>query len=133
MGSFFASVAVQWWLRRIWDWGGQLVGWLGGLLALYGLMPADMQHTLLAILQGKWGEISLASAGGFIIWAITQWRSYRATVKPQIVTSDGKLAELRELPPGNASVVQEFATTAIRHRGETLIEKLLKLKIAGKR
>lgn len=132
MAAFFASVAVQWWLRRLWDWGGQLAGWLGGLLALYGMMPHDAQQTALAVLQGKWGEVSLASAGGFIVWAITQWRSYRATVKPQIVTGDGKQADLRELPPGNINAVERFAETAILNRGETIVERLLKLKI-GKR
>jgi hypothetical protein len=127
MTAFLSSIATQWWLRRLWDWGGQLSGWLGGLLALYGLMPADMQHTLLAILGGRWGEISLASAGGFLVWAITQWRSYVATVKPQIVTKAGKRAELRELPRGTISAVEEFAHTAILKRGETLVEKLLRL------
>lgn len=132
MGSFFASVAVQWWLRRIWDWGGQVAGWLGGLLTIYGLMPADMQHTFLAILQGKWGEISLASAGGFIVWAFTQWRSYVATVKPQIVTEDGKQADMRELPQGNASAVQEIARTAIKKRS-TLADLLAQKLNLGKR
>jgi len=132
MGSFFASVAVQWWLRRIWDWGGMIAGWLAGLFTLYGLMPGDVQHTALAVLQGKWTEVSLASAGGFIVWAITQWRSYRATVKPQIVTEDGRQADLRELPPGNANAVQEIAETAILKRGETIVERLLKLKLGKK-
>lgn len=127
MTAFLSSIATQWWLRRLWDWGGQLAGWAGGLLALYGLMPSDMQHTLLAILGGRWGEISLASAGGFLIWAITQWRSYLATVKPQIVTKSGKRAELCELPRGTSTAVEEFAHTAISKRGETLVEKLLHL------
>jgi len=127
MKTLFSSVALNWWLRRLWDWGGQLAGWLGGLLALYGLMPAEMQHTLLALLSGRWGEISLASAGGFLIWAITQWRSYVATVKPQIVTKAGKRAELRELPSGTVNAVEEFANTAILKRGQTLVEKLLNL------
>ncbi|HEV2514160.1 MAG TPA: hypothetical protein VGV07_02830 [Devosia sp.] len=127
MKTLFSSVAITWWLRRLWDWGGQFAGWLGGLLALYGLMPADMQHTLIAILSGRWGEISLASAGGFLIWAITQWRSYVATVKPQIVTKAGQRAELRELPGGTVNAVEEFANTAILRRGQTLVEKLLNL------
>lgn len=127
MKTLFSSVATNWWLRRLWDWGGQLAGWLGGLLALYGLMPSDMQHALLAILGGRWGEISLASASGFVIWAITQWRSYVATVKPQIVTKSGKRAELRELPSGTVNAVEEFANTAILKRGQTLVEKLLNL------
>jgi len=126
MTNLLTSIATQWWLRRLWDWGGQLAGWLGGLLALYGLMPPDMQHTLLVILSGRWGEISLASAGGFIVWAITQWRSYVATVKPQIVTKSGKRAKLSELPRGTVTAVEEFADTAILKRGQTLIEKLFK-------
>lgn len=131
MTALLSSVAVQWWLRRIWDWGGMIAGWLGGLLALYGLMPGDVQHTVLAILGGRWGDVSLAAAGGFVVWAFTQWRSYRATVKPQIVTTDGNQADLRELPPGNANAVQEIAQTAILKRGETIIEKLLKLKVGS--
>jgi hypothetical protein len=127
MKTLFSSVALNWWFRRLWDWGGQLAGWLGGLIALYGLMPPDMQHTLLAILSGKWAEVSLASAGGFLIWAITQWRSYVATVKPQIVTKAGNRAELRELPGGTVNAVEEFANTAILKRGHTLVEKLLQL------
>lgn len=129
MTAFLSSVAVQWWLRRIWDWGGMLAGWIGGLLTLYGLMPHEVQQTVLAILGGRWGDVSLAAAGGFIVWAFTQWRSYRATVKPQIVTEDGKQAEFRELPEGTANAVEQFAQTAILRRGETIVEKLLKLKL----
>ncbi|MBN9364847.1 MULTISPECIES: hypothetical protein [unclassified Devosia] len=129
MTALFSSVALQWWLRRLWDWGGMLAGWLSGLLALYGMMPAEMQATLLAILGGRWGDVSLAAAGGFVVWGLTQWRSYVATVKPQIVTEDGRQAELRELPRGTANAVQEFARTAMLGRGDTLIGKLLKLKL----
>lgn len=129
MTGLFSSVAMQWWLRRLWDWGGMLAGWLSGLLALYGMMPGEMQATLLAILGGRWGDVSLAATGGFLVWAFTQWRSYVATVKPQIVTEDGKQAELRELPRGTVNAVQEFARTAILSRGDTLIGKLLKLKL----
>lgn len=129
MTAFLSSVAVQWWLRRIWDWGGMIAGWIGGLLTLYGLMPHEVQQTVLAVLTGRWADVSLAAAGGFIVWAFTQWRSYVATVKPQIVTTDGKQAEFRELPPGNANAVQEIAQTAILKRGETIVERLLKLKL----
>lgn len=130
MTAFLSSVAVQWWLRRIWDWGGMIAAWLGGLLTLYGLMPHDVQQTVIAMLTGRWADVSLAAAGGFIVWAFTQWRSYRATVKPQIVTTDGKQAELRELPPGNANAVQEIARTAIQKRSRTLAELLAeKLKL----
>lgn len=133
MTALFSSIAMQWWLRRLWDWGGMLAGWLSGLLALYSMMPAEMQRTVLAILGGQWGDVSLAAAGGFIVWALSQWRSYVATVKPQIVTKDGRQAELSELPRGTITAVEEFAHTAILKRSETLIDKLLKLKHRGKR
>ncbi|MDC9825688.1 hypothetical protein PRN20_18290 [Devosia sp. ZB163] len=126
MGSFFASVAVQWFLRRIWEIGGLLTGTLSGLLGLYSLMPPDIQQTALLVLQGNWEDLSLKAAGGFIVWAFVQWRSYRATVKPQVVI-DGRQVELREIP--QKTVVEELTRTALGQRKETLIEKLLKLKL----
>lgn len=126
MGSFFASVAVQWWLRRIWDWGGVFGGFLSFLLGVFSLMPHDMQQILISLLQGNWQDLTVKSAIGFFVWAFTQWRSYRATVKPQIVTEDGRQADLGDLPRGNVNVVQEFATTAIEKRGNTLWDMLSK-------
>ena len=40
MSKFFASVAVQWLLRRIWELGGLTTGSLAFILGLYALMPS---------------------------------------------------------------------------------------------
>lgn len=128
MGAFFASVAVKWWLRRILDWGGWMATLLLGVINTYNNLPPGLQAVIVQVIEGNWQEITLGSVPGIIALIWSQIQSYRATVKPQIVTADGKQAELRELPPGNLNAVEQFATTAIQRRGETIIEKLLKLK-----
>lgn len=128
MGSFFASVAVQWFLRRILDWGGWLGAFLLGVINFYNALPPVAQNVVVAVIEGHWQDITIGSLIplGALVWS--QIASFRATVRPQIVTGEGKVADLRELPPGNLNAVEQFATTAIERRGETLIEKALKLK-----
>ena len=132
MGSFFASVAVQWFLRRILDWGGWLGAFLLGVINFYNALPPALQAAVVTVVEGRWQEITLGSLIplGALIWS--QIASFRATVKPQIVTEDGQQATLKELPQAKATTVQEFANTAIERRGETIVERLLKLKL-GKR
>jgi len=132
MGSFFTSVAVQWFLRRILDWGGWLGGFLLFVINTYNALPPPVQAAVVTIIEGRWQEITLGSLIplGALVWS--QIVSFRATVKPQIVTEDGQQATLKELPQAKATTVQEFANTAIERRGETIVERLLKLKL-GKR
>jgi len=129
MSKFFASVAVQWLLRRIWELGGLTSGSLAFILGLYALMPSDHQHTLLALLQGNWGELTLKAAGGLILWAFVQWRSYRATVKPQVVTPGGQQIDLSRLAPDDQRDVVATAVAAPRLRtfAELLADKITKL------
>lgn len=127
MGSFFASVAVQWFLRRILDWGGWIGGALLAVINTYNAMPPPLQAAVVTVIEGKWQEITLGSLIPLAALLWSQIASFRATVKPQIVTADGKQADLRELPPGNLNAVEQFAATAIDKR-ETLIEKALKMK-----
>lgn len=128
MGAFFASVAVQWFLRRILDWGGWVGGFLLAVINTYNAMPPALQAAIVTVVEGRWQEITLGSLIplGALVWS--QIASFRATVRPQIVTEDGKQATLKELPQAKATTVQEFANTAIERRGETLIEKALKMK-----
>lgn len=128
MGSFFASVAVQWFLRRILDWGGWIGGALLAVINTYNAMPPPLQAAVVTVIEGHWQDITLGSLIplGALVWS--QVVSFRATVKPQIVTEQGQQADLRDLPRGNVNAVQEFATTAIEKRGETIIEKALKMK-----
>lgn len=128
MGSFFASVAVQWFLRRILDWGGWLGTFLLGVIGFYNSLPPPLQAAIVTVVQGHWQDITLGSVIPLLGLIWSQIQSFRATVKPQIVTSDGKQVALPELAPAKQTAVEEFATTALRQRGQTIIERLLKLK-----
>jgi len=129
MGSFFASVAVQWFLRRILDWGGWLGAFLLGVINFYNALPPPVQGAVVIIIEGRWQEITLGSLIplGALVWS--QIVSFRATVKPQVVV-DGQQVSMKEIPQKTA--VEELARTAIERRGETIVERLLKLKL-GKR
>lgn len=96
--GFIAGVAskagVGWLLRRIPDWGGQLLGWLGGLFALFSQLDPATQAVLISVLQGNWHTVTLGSLAGVVLFVVGQWQSYRATVKPQVVTSEGTKIEV---------------------------------------
>lgn len=100
LSSIFTAIggnaALGWIFRRIPDWGGWVLGWLGGLLALFANLDPATQALVVTVLQGNWQEISLGSAIGFIIWALSQWRSWRATVKPHVVEPGNRRRELTE-------------------------------------
>lgn len=128
MASFFSSVALQWLLRRVLDWGGWIGGVLLAVINTYNAMPPPLQAAVVTVIEGNWQEITLGSLIPLAALVWSQVTSFRATVRPQIVTRDGRQADPRYLPPGNLNAVEEFAETAIEKRGETLIERALKLK-----
>lgn len=126
MGSFFASVAVQWFLRRILDWGGWLGGFLLFVINTYNSLPPPLQVAVVAVIEGHWQDITLGSLIplGALVWS--QIQSFRATVKPQIVTSDGQQVALPDLDPAKATAVEEFAISALGQQKDTLIGRMLK-------
>ncbi len=83
------NVRVQWLLRRIPDWGGQLIGWAGGLLALYNSVPAVYRPIIDQAIAGNWQSITLGGAFGFLAWGYAQVISYRSTTKPKEVAQIG--------------------------------------------
>lgn len=114
--GIFTSVALGWLGRRVPDVGGWLLGTLGTLLTFYSLMPADIQQTLMALLTSNWSAVSLPAIIGFVSWAVSQVLSFRATVKPQVVTPDGNKVAMKELPKAAQTVVVEKAETAVAKR-----------------
>lgn len=121
MGSFFASVAVQWFLRRILDWGGWLGGFLLFVINTYNALPPQLQAAIVKVVEGNWQEITLGSLIplGALIWS--QITSFRATVRPQVVI-DGQQLPIDKMPSREASGVTELSRTAIQKRGKTLVE-----------
>lgn len=128
MGSFFASVAVQWFLRRILDWGGWLAGFLLFVINTYNALPPPLQAAIVTVVEGRWQEITLGSLVPLLALVWSQVVSFRATVRPQVVI-DGQQLPIEKMPSREASGVTELSRTALGKRGETLIEKLLKLKL----
>ncbi|SDG34311.1 hypothetical protein [Pelagibacterium luteolum] len=107
MTAISQNAALGWIVRRIFDWGGWLLSIIGGALALWSQLDPVTQATLLTVLQGNWGEVTLGSAFGFAALVISQWRSWRATVKPQVV--DGQ-KHRRELTDAEALAMNNAAT-----------------------
>jgi hypothetical protein len=134
--GLFTSVALGWLLRRLGDWGGWIASIAGIGIAIYGNLTPNDQHAVIQasqqIVTGNWREIPLGqvvSILGIISLVWSQRASFKATTLPQIVTEAGKQASLKELPQAKATTVEEFANTAIERRGETIVERLLKLKL----
>jgi hypothetical protein len=84
-----------------------------------------LQQAIVTVVQGNWQDITLGSLIGLVPLIWSQISSFRATVRPQIVT-DGQSVPLKELPPSKQTAVEEFAVTALGQRGETLIGRMLK-------
>jgi len=128
MTAFLSSAAFGWFLRRILDWGGWVGGFLLAVINTYNAMPPPLQAAIVTVVEGRWQEITLGSLIplGALIWS--QIQSFRATVRPQVVI-DGQQLPIEKMPTREASGVTELSRTALGKRGETLIEKLLKLKL----
>lgn len=128
--SILSSVAIGFFGRKLLDVGG----WVGGVaMAAFGFYAAAtpaQQAVIGNILTGKWQDITLGALVPFIIWAWGQFMSYKATVRPQIVTSDGQKIELQQLPPTGQAVVENAVAAAKPKRTiasavlDGLIEKL---------
>lgn len=86
--TLFSQVGLGWLLRRIPDVGGWLGGTLGAALLWFSQLDPTTQTVIITALQGNWQTLTLGSLGGLAVWAMGQWRSWRATVKPHAVTSD---------------------------------------------
>lgn len=92
------NVALGWAARRL----GEGVGIFGVLASVLLALPPAFQDTLLMLLTGRGGELSVTALFSLAVYIFTQWRSYRATVKPQVVTSDGKKMEVPVLTEAQA-------------------------------
>lgn len=121
MGAFFSSIVVKWWLRRFMELGGIV----GTGLSVWNGLPETTQGVILLLLSRNWDSITLGSLipVGVALWGYV-W-SYLSSNKNQVVV-DGQQVPMKEIPQKTA--VEELARTAIERRGETLIEKALKMK-----
>lgn len=122
MKNLLSSVALGWFLRRILDWGGWVGTFAVTLIGIYnGLSPAQQQLVSQA-LTGDWQSITLGALIPFAGLVISQVVSFRSTVKPAVVTTDGEKVALDKLSAPAQVTVERAVDTA--PRGRTLIDML---------
>lgn len=114
--GIFTSVALGWLGRRVLDWGGWLGTFLLSIIGLYNALPRAAQDAIQAVLSGHWQDITLGSLLPLGVLIFSQVMSFRATVKPQVVTPDGNKVAMKELPKAAQTVVVEKAETAVAKR-----------------
>jgi hypothetical protein len=119
--SIFVAVAQNVVLGWLWRRLQELVAFIAGLAPIIATMPPEHQAFVMDILQGRGGALSISAYIGFGLYLWTQWQSYRATVKPQVVTTEGRKVTLGKGTP-EASRADAVAATAPRPR--TLWERL---------
>jgi hypothetical protein len=89
------NVILGWLGRRALEVGGLA----GTVLAAYMALQPNQQDIVNRILTGRWQDITLGAFIPFLIYIGSQVLSFRATVKPQVVTNDGKKIDMKKLPP----------------------------------
>lgn len=111
------NVVLGWLWRR----AQELVAFVAGLAPLFMMLPPEHQALIGAILQGQGGGYSISAYVGFFLYLWTQFQSYRATVRPQVVTGDGHKIAL-EKDTQAASRIEAIAVTAPKPK--TIWERL---------
>lgn len=111
------SVVLGWLWRRL----QELVAFVAGLAPFFMMLPPEHQALLMAILQGQGGGYSISAYVGFALYLWTQWQSFRATVKPQVVTTEGRKVTLDK---GSQAASRADAVAATAPQPRTLWERL---------
>jgi hypothetical protein len=124
LNSIFQSAAAGWIGRRVQELGALASIFVPVYLAMSPAMKADVH----AIFMGQGGGLTLSAAGGLTWYLWTQFQSYRATTKPQVVTKAGQ-----KITPKPDSVAQERIETQAKAapKQKTIAERLWE-RISGK-
>ena len=115
--SIAQNVVLGWLWRRL----QELVAFTAGLAPLFMMLPPEYQKLVIAVLQGQGGGYTISTYAGFAFYLWTQWQSWRATVKPQVVTSDGRKIPIAK-DTRAASQIEAVASVAPKPR--TLWDRL---------
>lgn len=119
--SIAVAVAQNVILGWLWRRAQELASFAGILVPIYLAMPPDMQQHVQAIFTGKGGGLTLSAYIGLGYYLWTQWQSYRATVKPQVVTGEGKKIAIA---PNTRAASRIEAEAAVAPKPRTLWERI---------
>lgn len=114
--NLFTGVVGGWIGRRALELGGLLGALIGGGLAIYNGMGTAQQESVVALLTGNWQDATLGAVIPLAIYLFSQVLSFRATVKPQIVTEDGNKVSTRDLPTSTKTLVEAQAETVVERK-----------------
>ena len=117
--NFTTQAALGWLSRRALDWGGWLGTFVVAVITFYNSLPPAQQETVGRIFSGSWQEITLGSLIPFAVLVWSQVLSFKATVRPQIVTQDGEKIATKELPANKRVFVDEAAKVAVDKKKAT--------------
>ena len=117
------SVAIQWLIRRIPDWGGWLAVPVLAVISFFaGLTPAQ-QELVTNLLEGNWERVTMGAFIGFLPVIYANIISFRATNKPQaVVEENGKLVT-NTLAPKKEKEVADVVTNVSSRK--TLLDIVL--------
>lgn len=121
VASIAAAIAQNAILGWLWRRAQEIAAWAFTLVPIYLAMPPAMQKDVQAIFTGQGGGLTISAAFGIVWYLWTQWQSYRATVRPQVVTTDGAKVILDK---GTAAANRADAVAATAPRPRTLWERL---------
>ncbi|KKB12358.1 hypothetical protein VE25_07300 [Devosia geojensis] len=114
------NVILGWLWRRV----QELAGLALTLVPIYLAMPPSMQADVHAIFSGQGGNLTISAAIGLAWYLWTQWKSYRATVMPQVVTTDARKVPLPAAGEGSGTTRKIEALAEAAPRPRTLWERL---------
>lgn len=118
--SIATAIAQNVILGWLWRRAQELASFAGIFVPIYLAMPASMQADIQAIFTGQGGGLSISALFGIGYYLWTQWQSYRATVRPQVVTQDGQKVILDK---GTAPARQADAVASAAPQPKTLWER----------
>lgn len=111
-----SSVALGWLGRRVLDWGGWVGGTLFTIIQFYNSLPPGVQMIIQQVAEKRWTEITLGSLFIFVPYVWSQVQSFMATVKPQVVTEEGKRVPTNKLPEPVKETIEAKVAPEARKR-----------------
>lgn len=123
--SITAAIAQNVIMGWLWRRAQEIASLAGIFVPIYLAMPASMKDDVNAIFSGQGGGLTISAAIGLGWYVWTQIQSYRATTKPQVVTTDGtKIALPTKGQEGVATTRKVEALAEAAPKPKTLWERL---------